>query len=187
MGVNHFGHHKLTMKLLPFMQNTLDKDKRIVVLSSNLHRFFPKDILFDDITMENDNYSGGISPRYCHSKLANILFANELNRKLKNSNINITVNSVHPGIIRTELHRNDSGLMLMLINPFFALVRKNLQQGVSTTIYGAVSSELAGKGGYYLDNNYIGNPLEVANDEEKARKLWDLTESITGEKYPFFF
>jgi NAD(P)-dependent dehydrogenase (short-subunit alcohol dehydrogenase family) len=101
IGINHLGHHNLTMMLLPFMAKSKG-EKRIVVLSSGLHKSGEKKILFEDFQM-GKNYSG-LSPRYAHSKLANVMFARELNKKLTNDNIDITVNSVHPGIIKTEFH-----------------------------------------------------------------------------------
>jgi WW domain-containing oxidoreductase len=188
IGVNHLGGHRLTMKLLPIMRDSSGDDKRIVVLTSALHRQTPKgDVLFDDFQMEKDY--GGMQPRYCHSKLCNIMFANELNRKLRASKIDIYVNSVHPGIILTELHRNDSFIQKFtnrfLLAPIWALVRKNVDQGSSTSVYAAIHPEMAFVGGQYLENNSIGHPLNVVKDEEKCRKLWNLTEELTEEKYPF--
>ena len=100
IGINHIGHHNLTMLLLPFMKKT-EGEKRIVVLSSALHSQGEKKILFDDFEMEKTYI--GYTPRYSQSKLANVMFSNELNKKLQNDKIDIQVNSVHPGVIKTEL------------------------------------------------------------------------------------
>eukprot|EP01080_Neovahlkampfia_damariscottae_P006955 gene6955-11117_t len=185
IGINHIGHHNLTMLLLPLMKETKG-EKRIVVLSSALHSSGEKKILFDDFEMEKSYV--GYTPRYSHSKLANVMFANELNKKLKNDKIDITVNSVHPGIITTELHRDDGvgkKIANVFIAPLLNLVKKNIGQGAATSVFAAVHPEMEGIGGCYLSNCKIIDPLKYAENDDNCKQLWELTEKLSNEKYPF--
>lgn len=184
IGINHLGHFSFTLPLLSIM-NKSEGEKRVVVLSSALHQGAEKKILWDDFQMKKE-YSG-YQPRYSHSKLANVMFANELQRKLTKDGIDITVNSVHPGVIQTELHRKDSIVFHILsgflLLPVAALFRKNIYQGVATTIYGSVHPELKGKGGLYLSNCGPEEPLEYAKNQEECEKLWKLSEELTKVEY----
>jgi NAD(P)-dependent dehydrogenase (short-subunit alcohol dehydrogenase family) len=106
-GINHLGHFYLTNKLLPIMYKSALKsgEGRIINVSSVAHEMGTGDINFDDI-----NYNNFYSPflAYSQSKLANIMFSNELNNKLKVDNIPIYTYSLHPGVIYTNLCRDFS-------------------------------------------------------------------------------
>ncbi|XP_020966952.1 short-chain dehydrogenase TIC 32, chloroplastic isoform X2 [Arachis ipaensis] len=104
---NHLGHFLLTNLLLDTMKKTSHESKkegRIVNLSSEAHRFtYSEGICFDKI---NDESSYSSWRAYGQSKLANMLHANELTRRLKEDGANITANSLHPGAITTNLFRH---------------------------------------------------------------------------------
>ncbi|GKD77253.1 short-chain dehydrogenase TIC 32, chloroplastic-like protein, partial [Tanacetum coccineum] len=104
---NHLGHFLLTHLLLDNMKKTARQSKkegRIVNLSSEAHRFtYPEGIRFDKI---NDEKQYSKYQAYGQSKLANILHANELTRHLKEEGTEITANSLHPGVISTNLFRH---------------------------------------------------------------------------------
>ncbi|TKY45217.1 Short-chain dehydrogenase TIC 32 [Spatholobus suberectus] len=128
---NHIGHFLLTNLLLDTMKKTTHESKkqgRIVNVSSMGHQFtYREGILFDKI---NDQSSYQKFRAYGQSKLANILHANELARRLKEDGVDITANSLHPGAIATNIHRYNSvltglpGVVKMLLS--FAV--KNVQQ-----------------------------------------------------------
>jgi NAD(P)-dependent dehydrogenase (short-subunit alcohol dehydrogenase family) len=183
IGINHFGHFRLSNLLLPIMKET-EGERRIVVVSSRAHqRAINGKIDFENINWEK-NYSSTAS--YSQSKLANIMFSNELNRKLKKDGIPITVNSLHPGVIPgTELSR-DFGVWKYIVLPVVSLFLKSVEQGAATTVYATVSKELEGKGGLYLADCYPTKAIDFANDEEGAKKLWELSEKATGVSYPSF-
>jgi NAD(P)-dependent dehydrogenase (short-subunit alcohol dehydrogenase family) len=186
IGVNHLGHFTFTNLLVPLMRKTSTHEKRIVVLGSELHRRGPNKILWDDFQMEKPGYPG-LTPTYSHSKLANLMFTLALNRRFEKDGIAITANCAHPGIIATELHRNDFAIAQLftrvLLLPLWGLTRKSLQAGVSTTVYGAIHPELKGRGGHYLSNCGIGEGLEYAYDVSEQEKLWELSEKLTGVNY----
>jgi retinol dehydrogenase 12 len=186
-GINHLGHFRLTMKLLPLMVKT-SKDEncecRIVNLSSSAHTMGTKKINFDDIHFEK---KGAYKPwtAYGQSKLSNIMFSNELSKRLKLQNVNVTVNSLHPGVIATELSRDlDTASSLMW--SIGKLAMKTIPQGAATTVYCATSEELIGKTALYFSDCNEETPLEYSSNEKAMQQLFELSEKETGISFPKF-
>jgi WW domain-containing oxidoreductase len=173
---NHIGHFILVNGLL----ESLSDDGRVVVLSSSAHQMAPSDgIQFDNLSGEK-GYSGWSA--YGQSKLANLLFAKELARRLQGSGK--AANAVHPGVIRTNLGRNMS-VSSIAQSIFFgvgsALALKTIAQGASTECYVAVHPSAAKITGEYFANSNLKKPRAVANDLTLARQLWDASERIAAE------
>eukprot|EP01102_Stenamoeba_stenopodia_P004266 TRINITY_DN14597_c0_g1_i1.p1 TRINITY_DN14597_c0_g1~~TRINITY_DN14597_c0_g1_i1.p1 ORF type:complete len:304 (+),score=66.57 TRINITY_DN14597_c0_g1_i1:72-983(+) len=168
-GTNHLGHFLLTHLLLDKLKQ--GAPSRIVNVSSRAHT--RGHINFDDLQAEK-SYSPFTA--YCQSKLANVLHANELNRRLAGTGV--TANSLHPGAIPTELGRNN-----VLANAVYKLgwwFMKTIEQGAATTVYVAASPQLEGVGGKYFDNCNEATPIEEARDEAVAKRLWEVSESLVG-------
>uniref|UniRef100_A0A3B3TIT6 Si:ch211-107o10.3 n=1 Tax=Poecilia latipinna TaxID=48699 RepID=A0A3B3TIT6_9TELE len=171
IGVNHLGHFLLTNSLLDLLKKSAPS--RVVVVSSVAH---VTRIHFDDINLDR-NYDNLVS--YRQSKLANILFARELAARLKTG---VTVYSLHPGLIRTELGRHlfphwswwkrtmASVLMMFVKSPW---------EGAQTSIYCAVEESLANESGLYYDCARK-KPAAPALDDAAAKRLWDLSASMVG-------
>ncbi|KAG2690496.1 hypothetical protein I3760_09G189200 [Carya illinoinensis] len=177
---NYLGHFHLTNLLLEKMKNTARTtgiEGRIVNLSSIAHHLtYEHGIRFDNI---NDGVGYSDKKAYGQSKLANILHANELSRRLKEEGINITVNSVHPGLIMTPLMRH-SAVTMRLLQLFTYFLWKNVPQGAATTCYVALHPNLKGvTGKYYLDCNEM-EPSDLAKDAVLARKLWDFSNKLVN-------
>lgn len=171
IGVNHLGHFLLTNLMLELLMRS--DQGRIVNVSSGAHK--AGNIHFDDPNiMKGYNVIKG----YGQSKLANILFTKELARRLQNTNI--TVNSLHPGAVGTNIgidRKTGFGkTVLKLLRPFF----RTPLQGASSAIYLASSPEAAAvSGDYYIDCR-IAKTSAKANDPELAAKLWDWSAQQTG-------
>ncbi|PON68605.1 Short-chain dehydrogenase/reductase [Parasponia andersonii] len=177
---NHLGHFLLTNLLLDKMKDTARKtgiEGRIVNLSSIAHvHAYEEGIQFDKI---NDQSSYSDKRAYGQSKLANILHANELSRRLQEEGANVAVNSVHPGLIMTPLMRH-SALLMKTLKIFTCLLWKNVAQGAATTCYVALDPRLKGVSGkYFLDCNET-IPSSYARDQKLARKLWDFSNKLVG-------
>eukprot|EP01026_Neomeris_dumetosa_P063775 TRINITY_DN6059_c1_g1_i1.p1 TRINITY_DN6059_c1_g1~~TRINITY_DN6059_c1_g1_i1.p1 ORF type:complete len:314 (-),score=35.87 TRINITY_DN6059_c1_g1_i1:252-1193(-) len=173
MATNHFGHFALTKDLLPKMKSQ-DFQSRIVVVSSSLHKKGKIDL--SDLHYKHGRKYNAYDA-YSQSKLANILFANQLAKILEGSSVNAY--SLHPGVINTNLSRY-MGVMGMLYRmlpmaTIFSFM-KTVEQGASTTVYTTVADELSGKSGSYLGNCSIETPAESALDMEMAEQLWKVTE-----------
>lgn len=173
---NHIGHFLLTNLLLEDLKKTAQKtgiEGRIVIVSSEGHRFASSGIRFDKIN-EKTGYYAFLA--YGQSKLANILHANELTRRLQEEGVNVTANSIHPGSILTNLlrYRTILGTLAQIIK--FAL--KNIPQGASTQCYVALHPQLKGVGGKYFSDNNEATPSLQATNTELAKKLWEFSEKI---------
>jgi len=176
-GVNHVAHHLLTVLLLDVLKQSAPS--RIVVVSSAAHYRGP--VLFDDINSEK-SYQKWIA--YAQSKTANVLFAKQLNVILQKEGkeaAKVTVLSLHPGVIATELTRHmDPQDMAEFKNMRYR--RKTIPQGAATTLVAALSPDFEGRGGVYLSDCNEMAPAPHASDLALAQRLWDVTEQIIKDK-----
>ncbi|XP_048127674.1 short-chain dehydrogenase TIC 32, chloroplastic-like isoform X1 [Rhodamnia argentea] len=175
---NHIGHFLLTSLLLDNMKKTARKSSRegrIVNVSSQGHQLtYNEGIRFNKI---NDKSGYNRYRAYGQSKLANILHANELARQLKEDGVNMTVNSLHPGVIATNLFRHNiisNGLMAGLGKLLF----NSVQQGAATTCYVALHPQVKGVGGEYFSDSNLAEMSSKGKDVELARKLWDFSMNL---------
>lgn len=175
---NHLGHFLLTNLLLDKMKETAKisgVEGKIVNLSSIAHlNPYEEGIVFDKI---NDQESYSDKKAYGQSKLANLLHANELSRRLQAEGANITVNSVHPGLVMTNLQRH-SVFFMRIMRVLTCIFWKNIPQGAATTCYVALNPQLKSvTGKYFLDCNEWP-PSNYATDEALAKKLWDFSNKL---------
>ncbi|KAL0358944.1 UNVERIFIED_CONTAM: Short-chain dehydrogenase, chloroplastic [Sesamum angustifolium] len=172
---NHLGHFLLANLLLDTMKKTARQTKRegrIVNVSSEAHRVsYEEGIRFDRLNNLEQYKRWGA---YGQSKLANVLHANELARRLKDEGADITANSLHPGVISTNLFRH-LGVLAGFVSTLGKLVLKNVQQGASTTCYVALRPELKGVSGEYFSDNNLAKASAKAADTDLAKKLWEFS------------
>jgi NAD(P)-dependent dehydrogenase (short-subunit alcohol dehydrogenase family) len=168
--VNHVGHFLLTMRLLE--QVKAADAGRVVVVSSGAHRWAPEGIRFDNL-----DGSKGYEPReaYGVSKTANGLFSRELARRLGTTKA--TSNSLHPGVIPTNLARHLPERNYDMSNPMF----KTIPEGTSTQCYVATSPDLERVTGYYFDDCNPAVPNRHMQDDEMAARLWAVSERLVGD------
>ncbi|KAM8715297.1 hypothetical protein ACLKA7_002363 [Drosophila subpalustris] len=173
--VSHLSHFYLTLQL----ESLLDHNSRIVVLSSESHRFanLPK----DNLTLQNlsppaEKYWSMMA--YNNAKLCNVLFAQELAQRWKHRGISVF--SVHPGnMVSTQLSRNYwfYRLAFFFVRPF----TKSLQQAAATSIYCATANELTGLSGLYFNNCYFTEPSKLSKCAALQQQLWALSERIVSD------
>ncbi len=168
--LNHLGHFLLTNLLIESI--IAAPHGRIINLSSLAHTFGRMD--FDDINMEN-NYSS--MKAYGQSKLANLLFTFELQRRLKDTKV--TVNAVHPGVVNTNFGKDYKGLFAVMLKLARPLMR-NAKKGAATVVWLASAPEAeVFKGKYFKDKKAISSTKESRNIEDSQR-LWKISEEMTG-------
>lgn len=182
-GVNHLGHFLLTDLLLDRLQASAPS--RIVVVASVAHKgnlpFGPSlQLDFDDLQAERKYRRFTV---YGRSKLANILFARELARRLEGSGV--TANSLHPGFVASRFGRDgDIGWMgnvgMPLIRPFAISQAK----GARTTIYLASSPDVEGLSGHYFFKCAPATPSKAALDDMAATRLWQASEQLLAATAP---
>jgi NAD(P)-dependent dehydrogenase (short-subunit alcohol dehydrogenase family) len=176
--VNHLGHFILVYRLLERL--FLAWQGRVVVVGSRAaYRSAPPEgIEFDDLQAAQ-NYSVGRA--YAHSKLANILFSLELARLLKGTRI--TSNSLHPGVIDTNIARNESALARGAFGLWTRVAGKSEAQGAATSCYVATSLLLGSTSGEYFEdcNAVIVTGDNHMHDQDQASRLWLLSEELTRD------
>jgi NAD(P)-dependent dehydrogenase (short-subunit alcohol dehydrogenase family) len=187
-GTNHLGHFALTGLLLPLIEKT--PAGRVVTVASIAHRNASVD--FDDLQGEK-KYSPWKA--YGQSKLANLLFGFELDRRLRAAGKPAKSVVVHPGISTTELFAKGPGSRMGpfagLVNIFMRAIGQTSDRGALPTLYGATNPTV--EGGMYIGPDgwweNRGYPVVVkakpqAYDPAVAARLWAVSEEATGVKYP---
>lgn len=179
---NHLGHFLLVNRLLESV--TTASQGRIVMLSSLAHKMAPLGgILFDNLD-GSKWYKDW--PFYGQSKLANMLTALALSKRLEGTNA--TANSVHPGIIRTNLGRSMGGIQgLLFNNPMSgwligkAIGSKTIAQGAATQCYVATAPELHSVQGRYFSDCNEERPSRYGQNAELAEQLWKVSQAAVKD------
>lgn len=170
-GVNHLGHFLFTLPLVEKLKESAPA--RVVVVASVGHYSAKEGIDFSKLQQPRTNTTG--LPEYFVSKLANVLFAAELGRKLEGTGV--TTYSLHPGEVATDIWRG-------LPKPIAWIAKKFMQsneQGAETTLNCATNPVLANETGLYYDKDTKQKrPSRFAQDEELAKELWQRSLEWTG-------
>ncbi|CAL1575574.1 unnamed protein product [Knipowitschia caucasica] len=169
IGVNHLGHFLLTYLLIGLLKRSAPS--RIVVVSSLAHNFGW--IRFHDLHSQG-SYNSGLA--YCQSKLANVLFTRELARRLQG--YNVTVNSVHPGTVNSDLTRHST--IMMILFTMFSIFLKTPREGAQTSVYCAVAEELHSISGKHFSDCAPAFVAPQGRSEETARRLWEASCELLG-------
>jgi len=177
-GCNHLGHFALTGRLIDLLEAT--PGARVVNVSSIMHKRGAID--FENLAAERDYDK---SRAYAQSKLANLLFTRELQKRLREAGSKVIVTAAHPGWTSTDLQRH--ALLFRLLNPFFSQAPP---QGALPTIRAAVDESATG-GEYFGPRGWFetrGLPehaemTATAKDDVVARRLWEVSERLTGVSF----
>ena len=186
-GVNHLGHFALTAHLSDLVVST-DR-ARVVTTSSGAHERGTID--FEDPHGENEYTKWGA---YAQSKLANLLFAFELQRRFEDADVDAKSVGVHPGYAATDLQRRGpemegSRLKLGVMKAMNAVLAQSAERGALPILYGATAEleggEYVGPGGFMNMRGYpeVQEPNERARDKETAERLWEVSEELTGVEF----
>lgn len=172
---NHLGYFITTLLLWDCLR--AGAPARVINVSSDAHRQAKLD--FDDL-QSRKNYRG--FQAYSRSKLANVLFTYELNRRRLGTAV--TINALHPGFVASNFGRNNQGVVgffMKTVVPWIALTEA---EGAATSIYLATSDEVSGKSGqYYAKCAPVKSSTESYN-VKSAERLWAESEAITGLTWP---
>jgi NAD(P)-dependent dehydrogenase (short-subunit alcohol dehydrogenase family) len=181
LGTNHLGHFALTNLLLEHVTG------RVVTVSSSAHRFGAID--FDDLQWERRPYKAWRA--YGQSKLANLLFTAELQRKLTDIGSSVKATAAHPGYAATNLQFHSENRAMDALN---AVANRFLAQdedgGALPTLYAAVAdvpgNSFAGPAGFmeWRGGAKLVKRTAAAEDADVARRLWDVSEQLTGARFP---
>jgi NAD(P)-dependent dehydrogenase (short-subunit alcohol dehydrogenase family) len=182
IGTNHLGHFALTNLLLPSVTD------RVVSLASGAHRIGNLDL--DDLNWETRSYKRWGA--YGQSKLSNLLFISELERRLADAGSDVHAYAAHPGYAATNLQNRTQNVIQ---NALMAVGNKVLAQsdemGALPTLYAATQDDLPGAAYVGPDGfqEQRGHPTLVgrsgaASNTEDARRLWDISEELTGVSFP---
>jgi NAD(P)-dependent dehydrogenase (short-subunit alcohol dehydrogenase family) len=178
-GTNHLGHFALAARLFPLLEST--PGARLVVVSSGVHHMGRVD--FDDPNFERRRYVPFAA--YAQSKLANLLFALELDRRLRAAGSRVMVTAAHPGWTATDLQRTAG--FARVLTPLFAM---KAPDGALPTLRAATdphaeSAVYYGPAGLFEMRGppAVARINEKARDEGAAARLWALSEELTGVRF----
>ena len=180
-GTNHLGHFALTNLLLPHVRG------RVVTVSSTGHRIGRID--FDDLNWERKPYKAWRA--YGQSKLANLLFTAELQRRLTAAGSSVLATAAHPGYAATNLQFHSERRVFELISVMGnRLLAQDENGGALPSLYAAVAdipgNSFAGPGGFMEQRGapkLVGRS-DAAKDADVARRLWEVSEELTGVRFP---
>lgn len=188
MGTNHLGHFALTGLLLDLILNT--PNSRVVTVSSLAHKQWK--INFDDFLFENGKGYNSMKA-YSYSKLANLLFTYELQRLFEKNSIDSIAVAAHPGASYTNLGRFlENKLLARVLKPIIVKILPSPGSGALPQIRAAADPYVNG-GDYYGPAGFMelaGSPVLVKSSKnshsiDDAQRLWEISEKLTGVKYPF--
>jgi NAD(P)-dependent dehydrogenase (short-subunit alcohol dehydrogenase family) len=183
-GTNHLGHFALAARLIDLMDDR--SDARVVTVSSNAHKMGR--INFDDLQSQRRYFRWSA---YSQSKLADLSFALELDRRLRAAGSEIKSVAAHPGYAATNLQFAAPPLLdrlTMIVTN--ALVAQSAEMGALPILYAATAAGV--EGGTYIGPDGIGefrghphvaSPTRAARDEETGRRLWEVSEELTGVRF----
>ncbi|MBL4592841.1 MAG: SDR family NAD(P)-dependent oxidoreductase [Flavobacteriales bacterium] len=183
MGVNYFSHFLLTNLLMPTLNKT--EGARIATTSSIAHEKGRID--FDNLNAEISYSKMGA---YSQSKLACLMFAYELQRRLEKTGSKVIAISAHPGVSKTNLFSNIPKLIQVLITPLLPFFTHSPEKAALPMLYAVLGDDV--KGGDYFGpigfKGMKGKPGKVnskphAKDKDVAKRLWEVSEKLTGEKF----
>jgi NAD(P)-dependent dehydrogenase (short-subunit alcohol dehydrogenase family) len=172
-GGNHLGHFLLTNLLQERL--VASAPARVVVVSSEAMQMASLGPELEDLNWEKRRFSGWRA--YGSSKLMNLMFANELNRRLAGTGV--VANALHPGIVETELGR-DQPWYMVLVGLAMWPIMKNVARGAATSVYLATAPELGEQGGGYFADCRPARVPKLALDRDAAARLWRESERLTG-------
>ncbi len=183
-GTNHLGHFALTGLLLDRLLDV--PGSRVVTVSSVGHRIRAA-IRFDDLHWERSYSRVGA---YGQSKLANLMFTYELQRRLARHGTTVAV-AAHPGVSNTELLRNSPAAFRLPITWLAPLITQNATMGALPTLRAATGPDVRG-GQYYGPSGFQevrGHPTLVqssrdSHDRAVQQRLWTVSEELTGVTFP---
>ncbi|XP_068651333.1 short-chain dehydrogenase TIC 32 B, chloroplastic-like [Aristolochia californica] len=182
---NYLGHFLLTKLLVTKMIDTAAAtgiQGRIVNVTSSIHSWFSGDgIAYLGLATRNKSPYDP-TRAYCLSKLANVLHTKELTERLQKMKANVTINSVHPGIVRTRLTRDREGFVTDTIFFLASKLLKTIPQAAATTCYVATNPRLLGVSGKYFSDCNESIPSKTSTNANEAARLWAASEALTGER-----
>jgi NAD(P)-dependent dehydrogenase (short-subunit alcohol dehydrogenase family) len=187
-GTNHLGHFVLVNRLVPLL--LAGAPSRVVLLSSGGHRL--SDVDLDDPNFEHTEYDPWTG--YGRSKTANVLFAVELDRRLRDHGVRAA--AVHPGTIMTELSRHmdeESMKALQERRGSRPMTFKTVEAGAATSVWAGVAADADAVGGRYCEDCGVSDITDdpssatgvhaYALDPERAKALWARSEELVGETF----
>lgn len=174
-GLDHMGYFLLTHYLLDLV--AASDMKRIVNVASGAHKFL-KEIHWDDLQSEKKYSEIDV---YAQAKTFNILFTRELAERVLD--LDITVNNLHPGMVKTNFGAESSAFMKFMMI-FFNLMAISPEKGAETSIYLATSNdpEVTQSTGKYFDKKKAVEPSSLATDPQSQKRLWAISEELGGIK-----
>jgi NAD(P)-dependent dehydrogenase (short-subunit alcohol dehydrogenase family) len=172
LAVNHLAPFMLTNLLLDRLKES--QPARIVNVASEAHRFGTLDL--EDLEFRRRKYRS--LQVYGVSKLLNVLFTHELARRLEGTQV--TANALHPGVVNTGLGDNNPPSLLLRAMRMLKFLMRTPEKGAETAVFLASSPNAADVTGKYWTDCHEKRTRDISYDRELQRRLWEISENMTG-------
>lgn len=184
LGTNHYGHFLLTSLIF---DRLVESNARIIVVGSGGHKMGLKRLQLDDMNFDK-NYNPHVT--YCHSKFAQMMFAYDLERRVKAAGLPVSVHVCHPGMAKTTLAQEESAGFIKFMLTIAAPFAQSAERGAWPEVLCATEENLK-EAAYYgpTKRNEMAGPVgecvleESVLDEDQASKLWEYSEKETGAQW----
>jgi NAD(P)-dependent dehydrogenase (short-subunit alcohol dehydrogenase family) len=188
LGTNHYGHFLLTSLIF---DRLVESKARIIVVGSGGHKMGLKRLQLNDMNFDK-NYNPHVT--YCHSKFAQMMFAYDLERRVKAADLPVSVHLCHPGMAKTTLAQEESAGFIKFMLTIAAPFAQSAERGAWPEVLCATEENLK-EAAYYgpTKRNEMAGPVgecvleESVLDEEQAGKLWEYSERETGAQWSSLF
>ncbi|RIB27760.1 hypothetical protein C2G38_2239912 [Gigaspora rosea] len=178
--INHLSHFLLTALLLPTLKSSASPESPSKVIITSSRAQIIGNVDFENLNGEKISKKPKPTMLYSNTKLMNVMFANELNRRYSNSNIKST--SMHPGLVHTKIFKAERKFVALGVSTVMKLFGTSVEECARNILFPVLSPDID-EGGKYFDCGVEAKVNPQALDQELTNKFWNVSEKLVNKYY----